>query len=144
MLELARARTQGAHPYFVSPEHTREARQVLGKDAWLCVEQKIILESDLDKARAAARATYQIYAPLPNYRNNWKRMGFTDADLDDGGSDAFIDATFAIGDVGRIAQRIEAHLDAGASHVCIQAVNASGQMGEVDWRAYEAVAGALL
>ncbi len=144
MLALARARTQGAHPYFVSPEHTREARQVLGKDAWLCVEQKIILESDLDKARAAARATYQIYAPLPNYRNNWKRMGFTDADLDDGGSDAFIDATFAIGDVGRIVERIEAHLDAGASHVCIQAVNASGQMGEVDWRAYEAVAGALL
>ncbi len=144
MLELARESSEGAHPYFVSPAHTREARRILGDDAWLCVEQKIILESDLDKARAAARTTYQIYAPLPNYRNNWKRMGFSDADLDDGGSDAFIDATFAIGDVGNIAERIEAHLDAGASHVCVQAVNTRGQMGEVDWLAYEAVAQALL
>ena len=144
MLALARESTDGAHPYFVSPEHTREARKILGEDSWLCVEQKVILEPDVDKARAAARATYQIYASLPNYRNNWKRMGFSDAELDDGGSDAFIDATFAIGGVGQIVERIEAHLEAGASHVCVQAVNTSGQMGAIDWQAYSGIAEALL
>ena len=144
MLELARESSQGAHPYFVSPEHTREARRILGEDAWLCVEQKIVLAPDLDKARAAARAAYRIYSTLPNYRNNWKRMGFADADLDDGGSDAFIDATFAFPSVNAAVERIEAHLEAGASHVCVQAVNAGEQVGAIDWRAYEAVAEALL
>ena len=144
MLELARESADGAHPYFTSPEHTREARKILGDDSWLCVEQKVILESDMDKARATARATFGMYSPLPNYRNNWKRMGFTDADLDDGGSDAFLDATFAIGGVEEIVSRVEAHLDAGASHVCVQAVSTSGAFGAIDWNALEAVSKALL
>ena len=144
MLELARESADGAHPYFTSPEHTREARKILGDDSWLCVEQKVILESDLDKARAAARATFGMYSSLPNYRNNWKRMGFTDADLDDGGTDAFLDATFAIGGVEEIVSRVEAHLDAGASHVCVQAVSTIGAFGAIDWNALEAVSKALL
>ena len=146
MLELARDATNGAHPYFVSPEHTREARKVLGDEAWLCVEQKIIFDSDMDKARAAARAAFGMYSTLPNYRNNWKRMGFDDADLDHGGSDAFIDATFAIGGVSDIVSRVEAHLDAGASHVCVQAISTEGggAPGVIDWDAIEAVAGALV
>ncbi len=143
MLELARESADGAHPYFVSPDHTREARKILGDDAWLCVEQKVILESDMEKARAAARATYGIYSSLPNYRNNWKRMGFTEADLDDGGSDAFLDATFAMGDISEIVSRVEAHFDAGASHVCVQAISTSGVPGLIDWKALEALAEAL-
>ena len=96
MLELARDSADGAHPYFVSPAHTRNARQILGEAPWLCVEQKVVLEQDMDKARAAARGAFGIYSSLPNYRNNWKRMGFEDADIDDGGSDALLDATFAM------------------------------------------------
>lgn len=144
MLELARESADGAHPYFVSPEHTREARKILGDDSWLCVEQKVIFESDMDKARAAARATFGMYSSLPNYRNNWKRMGFTDADLEDGGSDALLDATFAIGGIAEIVSRVEAHLDAGASHVCVQPISTGGAVGAIDWQALEAVAEALL
>ena len=144
MLELARESADGAHPYFVSPEHTREARRILGDDPWLCVEQKVILESDMDKARATARAAFGLYASLPNYRNNWKRMGFRDSDLDEGGSDAFLDATFAIGGIEEIVSRVEAHLDAGASHVCVQAIGTSGVPGAIDWTALDGIAEALL
>src|SRR5262252_3125617 len=79
MLELARDAAQGAHPYFTSPEHTKMARRALGADKWLCVEQKVILETDATKARALGRTAAQLYLGLPNYRNNWKRMGMTDA-----------------------------------------------------------------
>ncbi len=144
MLELAAESADGAHPYFVSPEHTREARRILGDEAWLCVEQKVVFETDMEKARAAARAAFRIYSSLPNYRNNWKRMGFADADLDDGGSDAFLDATFAMGDVSRIVSRVEEHLAAGANHVCVQAISATGSPGIIDWKALEAVSAALL
>lgn len=139
MLELARDACQGAHPYFTSPEHTAMARQTLGPDAWLCVEQKVVLEEDAGTARKVARATAQTYLPLPNYRNNWKRMGMTEEDLADGGSDAFIDATFAWGDAAAIKARIQAHLDAGASHVCIQPVNPDGSRA-LHWEALEALA----
>jgi len=139
MLELARDACQGAHPYFTSPEHTAMARQTLGPDPWLCVEQKVVLEDDPENARKVARATAQTYMPLPNYRNNWKRMGMTEADLADGGSDAFIDATFAWGDAATIKARIQAHLDAGASHVCIQPVNPGGSR-TLHWEALEALA----
>lgn len=145
MLELSRDSADGAHPYFVSPGHTRHAREILGEEPWLCVEQKIVLEADMDTARAAARAALAIYSSLPNYRNNWKRMGFEDADIDDGGSDALLDATFAMGSVSDAVSRVEAHLDAGASHVCVQAIGASGgPMGTIDWKALEAVSKALL
>lgn len=139
MLELARDACQGAHPYFTSPEHTAMARQTLGPETWLCVEQKVVLEEDAENARKVARATAQTYLPLPNYRNNWKRMGMTDEDLADGGSDAFIDATFAWGDAAAIKARVQAHLDAGASHVCIQPVNPDGSRN-LHWEALEALA----
>jgi probable F420-dependent oxidoreductase len=140
MLKLAREKCTGAHPYFVSPEHTAMAREVLGPDKWLCVEQKVILESDPAKARALARPVAGIYLGLPNYRNNWLRMGLTEADLANGGSDKFIDATFAWGTVDQIKARIQAHFDAGASHVCIQPVNTNGTFGDLHWAALEALA----
>ena len=140
MLELARDACQGAHPYFTSPEHTAMARGVLGPDSWLCVEQKVILEEDPDKARELGRQTAQVYIGLPNYRNNWLRMGLEEADLEDGGSDRFIDATFAWGNAAAIRERMQAHYDAGASHVCIQPVHPEGAFGPLHWEALEALA----
>jgi probable F420-dependent oxidoreductase len=140
MLELARDLCDGAHPYFSSPEHTAMARRILGPDKWLCVEQKVILETDPAKARALARPVAQIYLGLPNYRNNWLRMGLTEPDFENGGSDKFIDTTFAWGTVNQIQARLKAHFDAGASHVCIQPVNPNGRFGDLHWEALEALA----
>ena len=139
MLELSREATAGAHPYFTSPAHTAMAREILGPQKWLCVEQKVVLEEDPAKARSLARATAKTYQALPNYRNNWLRMGLTQADIDGEGSDAFIDATFAWGDAQRVKARIDEHYAAGASHVCIQPVNRDGQFGAVDWETLEAL-----
>jgi probable F420-dependent oxidoreductase len=139
MLKLARDRCAGAHPYFSSPDHTAMAREILGPDSWLCVEQKVILEPDPAKARALARPVASIYLGLPNYRNNWLRMGLTEADLENGGSDRFIDSTFAWGTASQIEARLKAHFDAGASHVCIQPVNPNGKFGDLHWEALEAL-----
>jgi len=143
MLELSRDACTGAHPYFTSPDHTAMARKILGPAPWLCVEQKVILETDPTKARTLARASAQMYLGLPNYRNNWLRSGMSEADLGDGGSDRFIDATFAWGTVEAIKTRIKAHVDAGASHVCIQPVNPNGTFGELHWQALEALKDAV-
>ena len=140
MLELAGTAADGAHPYWTTPEHTATAREVLGPDPWLCVEQKVVMSTDAGAARASARAALGIYADLPNYRNNWLRMGLTEADLDNGGSDKFIDATFAWGSVDAIKARIQEHFDAGATHVCLQPVNPNGQFGDLHWEALEALA----
>jgi probable F420-dependent oxidoreductase len=129
MLELAREKTAGAHPYFVPPEHTARARQILGKGALLCPEQMVLLEKDASKARAIARANMKIYCGLPNYQNNLKWLGYGDADFADGGSDRLVDAIVAWGDEKVIADRIQAHLDAGADHVCIQPFRADGKPG---------------
>ncbi|MBM4337675.1 MAG: TIGR03620 family F420-dependent LLM class oxidoreductase, partial [Deltaproteobacteria bacterium] len=139
MLQLAATKTKGAHPYFTTPEHTAMARKTMGPDAWLCVEQKVLLETDPAKARNLARLTAAIYLGLENYRNNWKRLGFADSDFANGGSDRFIDATVAWGDVSVLQKRVRAHLDAGASHVCIQPINPSGQPVP-DWKVLEALA----
>lgn len=127
MTELAAARTSGALPYNVTPEHTAGARDTLGPDKWLCVEQKVLLVNDPGKAREVARQTMAFYMPLPNYRNNWLRLGFTEADMADGGSDRFLDAMVAWGDESAIQRRIQEHFDAGASHVCIQPLHPDGQ-----------------
>jgi probable F420-dependent oxidoreductase len=140
MLELARDACDGAHPYFSSPEHTAMAREILGPDSWLCVEQKVIVESDPSKARKLARGVAQMYIGLPNYRNNWLRMGLSEADLEGTGSDKFVDATFAWGSEDDIRKRLQEHLDAGADHVCIQPVNPNGKFGELHWEALEALA----
>jgi|ETNmetMinimDraft_23_1059889.scaffolds.fasta_scaffold03452_7 probable F420-dependent oxidoreductase len=139
MLDLAAAKTRGALPYFTPPEHTAMARQTMGPDAWLCVEQKVILETDAVKARQLARTAAQMYLGLVNYRNNWARLGFEPAELEDGGNDRFIDTMFAWGDEEAIAERIRAHLDAGASHVCIQPINPNGNIGEPDWAVLESI-----
>jgi probable F420-dependent oxidoreductase len=122
MLELAAQRASGAHPYFVPVEHTAMARQVLGAGPLLCVEQAVVLETDADVARAAAREHMAIYLTLPNYTNNLRRMGFGDDDLGGGGSDRLVDAIVAWGDADAIATRVRQHHDAGADHVCIQVV----------------------
>jgi probable F420-dependent oxidoreductase len=140
MLELAAVATDGAHPYWTTPEHTATAREILGPDRLLCVEQKVALSTDADTARAAAREALAMYADLPNYRNNWFRLGFTEEDVADGGSDRLIDALVGWGDEDAIRARITAHHDAGADHVCIQPLPAGGQPGEVAWDVLEALA----
>ena len=126
MLGLAASRTRGAHPYLVPPEHTARAREVMGPDAWLCPEQMVMLESDAEVARKVGRANLKVYIGLPNYRNNLKQFGFTDADFEDGGSDRLVDAMIAWGDADTIRARVQAHWDAGADHVCIQAFRSDG------------------
>jgi probable F420-dependent oxidoreductase len=123
MLALAAERTKGAHPYFVPPEHTAFARQHMGQGPLLAPEQAVVLETDAEKARAVARGHMATYLGLPNYVNNLKRLGFTDADIADGGSDRLVDAIVAWGSIEKIAQRIRAHHDAGADHVCIQVLD---------------------
>ena len=136
MLALAAEKTNGAHPYFTSPAHTAGARNIMGKDSWLCVEQKVILESDPVKARELAKPVARTYKDLPNYRNNWIRMGLTEDDIDNM-SDKFIDATFAWGSEQTIQNRIKEHFDAGADHVSIQPVNTNGKLSELDWDCLE-------
>jgi probable F420-dependent oxidoreductase len=121
VLELAARRTAGAHPYLVTPDHTRQARQLLGAGPLLAPEQKVVLETDPDRARAIGRPRVQKpYLGLSNYLANLRRLGWTDADLADGGSDRLIDALVLHGDAEAIGRGIAAHVDAGADHVAIQ------------------------
>jgi probable F420-dependent oxidoreductase len=133
MLELAKERTAGAHPYLVTPEHTATARAVLG-DSLLAVEQGVILQSDPAVAREVTRAVVKGYGGLPNYANNWKRLGFTEDEISSG-SNRLVDALIASGDKAAIEQRIEAQQEAGADHVCIQVITAPGSpMPHDAWR----------
>ena len=120
MLELARTRTAGTHPYLVTPELTARARAGIGTDGLVACEQGVVLETDPGRARATARLHLATYVGLPNYTNNWKRQGFTEDDLADGGSDRLVDALVVWGDEATIAARVQEHRDAGADHVCIQ------------------------
>jgi probable F420-dependent oxidoreductase len=124
VLRLAAERSAGAHPYLVTPEHTRQARQILGDGPLLAPEQKVVLETDPVQARAIGRPYVQKpYLGLTNYLSSLRRLGWTDADFADGGSDALIDALVVHGDPAAIARGIAAHLDAGADHVAVQALN---------------------
>ncbi|HEX2818549.1 MAG TPA: LLM class F420-dependent oxidoreductase [Streptosporangiaceae bacterium] len=124
VLRLAAERTAGAHPYLVTPEHTRWAREILGEGPLLAPEQKIVLETDPERARAVGRPrVQQPYLGLTNYLSNLRRLGWTDADFADGGSDALIDALVLRGDAAAIARGLTAHLEAGADHVAIQVLN---------------------
>jgi probable F420-dependent oxidoreductase len=122
MLELSAASADGAHPYNVTPEHTRLARAILGPGKLLCVEQGAILETNSAAARAMARRFLAIYLGLPNYVDNWRRLGFIDADFAGGGSDRLVDALIVWGDEKAIRKRIDEHWQAGADHVCVQAI----------------------
>jgi probable F420-dependent oxidoreductase len=121
MLELARDRTAGAHPYFVPPAHTARARSILGEEPLLAPEQVVVLEPDPDRARAIGRRHMAVYLQLPNYVDNLRTLGYDDADFADGGSDRLVDAIVAWGDEQAIAARVREHFDAGADHVAIQA-----------------------
>jgi probable F420-dependent oxidoreductase len=135
MLELARDRSAGAHPYFVPVEHTRVAREVLGAGSVLAPEQAVVLETDPERARARAREHTVRYLELPNYTGNLELLGFTPDDFRDGGSDRLVDAVVAWGDEDAIAARVAAHHEAGADHVCIQVVGVpSGQLPRDEWR----------
>ena len=122
MLELARNRAAGAHPYFVPVEHTAFAREKLGPGPLLAPEVAVVLSTDRAEALELARQYAAIYLPLPNYANNLRRFGYTDDDFEGGGSDRLIEAVIPWGDAETIARRVRGHLDAGADHVCIQVV----------------------
>jgi probable F420-dependent oxidoreductase len=124
MLTLARERAAGAHPYLTTPEHTQQAREILGADRLLAPEQRVVLETDRAAARELGRRHLEVYLRLPNYTNNLRRLGFTDDDLAGGGSDRLVDSLVAWGDEDTIARRVREHHDAGADHVCIQVVTA--------------------
>jgi probable F420-dependent oxidoreductase len=135
MLELARTRTAGTHPYLVTPELTAKAREGIGADGLVASEQGVVLETDPTKAREIARMHLATYLGLPNYSNNWKRQGFTDDDIADGGSDRLVDALVVWGDEAAIAARVQQHRDAGADHVCIQVLTSDPRALPVDeWR----------
>ena len=129
MLKLAAERTAGAVPYNVTPEHTRAARAALGPDKLLAVEQKVCLQTDATAARGLARRELHRYMTLTNYRNNWLRLGFTEADLADGGSDRFIDAMVLWGDPATITRGLRAHLEAGANSSLHSAGPCGGRHG---------------
>jgi probable F420-dependent oxidoreductase len=136
MLRLAGERTDGAHPYFVTAEHTARAREALGSRPLLCPEQAVVLESDPDKARAIGRAYTSTYLAQPNYVNSIRELGFTEEDIaPPGGTDAFVDALVAWGDVDTVVARVRAHLDAGADHVAVQALPAQRRgVPDAQWR----------
>ncbi len=134
MMALAGKRTAGAHPYLADPSHTAGARGILGPGKLLAPEQGVVLETDPGKARALAREAVAFYTSLPNYANNWRRLGYSEDDIA-AVSDQLIDGIFAWGSAAQIAERVKAHHDAGADHVCIQAITGAGLDGaRAAWR----------
>lgn len=125
MVQLAGERAAGTHPYLGTPELTHRTREALGPGAYIAPEQAAVLDTDVDAARAVARQHLATYLMLPNYRNSLLRVGWTEADLDDGGSDALVDRLVVHGDEAAIATRVQEHRDAGASHVCLQVLTAN-------------------
>ena len=125
MMALAAERADGAHPYLVPVEHTEQAREILGPGKLLCPEVAVVVTSDRQVARRAARAHLDSYLRLANYRGNLAGFGFADRDLAGAGSDRLVDALVAWGPAERVAHRIGAHLDAGADHVAIQVLTSS-------------------
>ena len=139
MLKLSADLSDGAHPYWTTPEHTQIAREIIGEEKLLCVEQKVVLTEDRETAHVAAKKALRIYTPLPNYRNNWKRLGFTDDDIDTP-TTKFIDAVVAWGSIREIEKRIGEHEKAGANHVCIQPISHDGSYKIPEWETLEALA----
>jgi probable F420-dependent oxidoreductase len=134
MLRLSAERGLGAHPYFVPVEHTAVAREALGPDALLAPEQAVVFETDPTAAREIARRFMSTYLRLPNYTNNLRRLGWTDADLD-GPSDALVDAIVAWGSLDDIVTRVRAHIAAGANHVCVQVLPSDQRaLPMAEWR----------
>jgi len=123
MLRLAGQRAAGAGTYLVTPEHTAQARSLLGADPLLAVEQAVVVTEDAAEARRVARKYLRFYLPLPNYRKTLKHLAFTDSDMDGGGSDRLVEALVPWGSAERLASVVQAHRDAGADHVCLQVLD---------------------
>jgi probable F420-dependent oxidoreductase len=143
-LALAASRTAGAHPYNVPPEHTAKARAELGPGPLLIPEHKVFFGTDATVAREVGRQALAIYLGLPNYVDNLRLFGFSDADFSDGGSDRLIDALVAWGTPDAVAARVREHLDAGATQVAVQVLTAQRPPGllRAEWRqAAEALLG---
>jgi probable F420-dependent oxidoreductase len=138
MLELSASAADGAHPYWTTPEHTAMAREAIGPDALLCVEQKVVFTTDADAARAAGNQQIDRYAALPNYRNNWIRLGFTEDEIEQR-DHRFVDAVVVWGDEDRVRAGVQAHYDAGADHVCVQPINPD-MSADIDWNVLELLA----
>lgn len=128
VLKLSARRTAGAHPYLTTPEHTAQARELIGPDAYLAPEHKVVLTTDAEQARATGRKALGIYLGLANYLNNFKRLGFTDEDLAKPGSDRFIDAVVAHGTTDAIAARLNEHIVAGADTVAVQVLTSPDKL----------------
>lgn len=125
VLRVAAERTAGAHPYLTTPDHTREARELVGPGVLLAPEHKVVLDTDPQRARSIGRPVVEKpYLGLVNYTTNLRKLGFTEDDMAGGGSDRLIDALVAHGDAAAVAARLTAHLDAGADHVCAQVLTA--------------------
>jgi probable F420-dependent oxidoreductase len=143
MLELSRQRTAGAHPYLVTPEHTAEARAILGAEALLAPEQGVILETDPHKARTLARGALTYYLHLPNYLNNWRRLGFSDEDVTKV-TDRLVDGLFAWGSPETVAARVKQHLQAGADQVTVQVIHENMATMQPPREAWRTLAAALI
>jgi len=128
VLKLSARRSAGAHPYLTTPEHTRQARELVGPDAFIAPEHKVVLTTDAEQARTVGRKALEIYLNLANYLNNWKRLGFSDADVAKPGSDALVDAVVAHGTVDVVAARLAEHLAAGADHVPVQVLTGTDRL----------------
>ncbi len=120
VLKLSARRSAGAHPYLTTPEHTAQARALVGPDAFIGPEHTVMLTTDAAQARAIGRNALDVYLKGKNYVNNWKRLGFNDTDVAAPGSDALIDALIAYGSTDAVAARLKQHLTAGADHVPVQ------------------------
>lgn len=134
MMELARDRSDGAHPYLVTPDHTSGAREILGDEPLLVVEQGAVLMRDREQAHELARSHLERYLALPNYRKSWLREGFTEGDFTDGGSDRLVDGLIAWGEEEQIVERVRAHVDAGADQVCVQVLSEDTAGLRGDWK----------
>jgi probable F420-dependent oxidoreductase len=136
MLELSATRADGAHPYLTTPDHTHQAREIIGTDALLAPEQMVVLDTDPAAARAIGRATLAFYLRAPGYLANLRRLGFTDDDWADprAASDRLVDAVVAWGDLDTVVRRIGEHHDAGADHVCVQVLRSDRDLPLTEWR----------
>jgi probable F420-dependent oxidoreductase len=126
MVALSGEKTAGAHPYLVDAKHSQQARAILGSGKLLAPEQGVAFGATVEEARATAAKGVSFYKTLPNYRNNWLRLGYTDEEIETD-ADRFIDGIVACGDVTTMANRVREHWQAGADHVCVQIISAEGE-----------------
>lgn len=136
MLALGRDRAAGAHTYHVTVAHTHQAREILGQDPFLGVEQAVLFETDPDKARAIARAHLHVYLTTPFNIAKFRRLGYTEEDFADGGSDRIVDDLVYWGDLDTVVAKLHGHLEVGADHVAVQVIGTEpGQSALPHWRA---------